>query len=59
VKTAESSRRRKGKAADLEEPEQGLAIFRARLALLAAERGERTIQNAVVRQALRELEKRM
>jgi hypothetical protein len=48
-----------GKAADLEEREQGLAIFRARLALLAAERGERTIQNAVVRQALRELEKRM
>jgi hypothetical protein len=59
VKTAKSSRRRKGKAADLEEREQGLAIFRARLALLAAERGERTIQNAVVRQALRELEKRM
>jgi hypothetical protein len=54
VKTAKSSRRRKGKAADLEEPEQGLAIFRARLALLAAERGERTS-----RQALRELEKRM
>jgi hypothetical protein len=28
VKTAKSSRRRKGKAADLEEREQGLAIFR-------------------------------